>query len=131
MDHIDPMHLPQKLKVIGNYYHYGNHCEFLLGMYINGDDKKILDFRRMAGDGCTFDIFYRALKALLRSGDLAFQSLANIGEVDEDDDSFDDYSDDDDFEDPETSTEQQGQSDLGDLLKDGGFLQLKYDRKIV
>lgn len=120
LQNMDPMFDNRRKRAIGNYYFHGNHCEFLMQMYNTQENEPLLDFRRMSGDGFVMDTFFREVKDTLS----AFTVTPVEDDADEED-TFDDYSDDDD----ENATSMA--SDIGELLKNGGFLQLQYDKHVV
>merc|ERR1719362_2485333 len=109
----------QRKRAIGNFFYHGNHCEFLMAMYITQQNEPLLDFRRMSGDGFVMDAFFREVKDLLHEF-----TISPVEDGDEED-TFDDYSDD------ETDLSKSVTTNIGELLKNGGFLQLQYDKNVV
>lgn len=109
----DPIFDDNMKRTIGNFYQHGNYCEFLLGLY-TVEESPVVDFKRMSGDGFVMDAFFRAVQ----SG-LAEKGVTEAVPEESEDDLTDFYSDND------TDDE-----DL-DFLKPGGYLQLKYDPKLV
>lgn len=119
LPNIDPME--DMWAMMGNVYDHGNHCEFLLGMY-KVEEKPVLDFKRMSGDGFVMDTFYRmVLRSLMETNS---ELIVDV-EEDDGDDVFDDYSDDE--------TEDDGRDSEGvvDHLTSYGYLQLSYDENLV
>lgn len=119
LPNMDPMFDLQRKRAIGNFFYHGNHCEFLMAMYITQQNEPLLDFRRMSGDGFVMDAFFREVKELLHEF-----TISPVEDGDEED-TFDDYSDD------ETDLSKSVTTDIGELLKNGGFLQLQYDKNVV
>lgn len=114
---IDPME--DMWALMGNVYDHGNYCEFLLGMY-QVEQKPVLDFKRMSGDGFVMDTFYRkVIQELVKTN----QQLIVDVEEDDGDDVFEDYSDDE--------TEDDGRDSEGADLTSYGYLQLSYDENLV
>lgn len=118
---MDPMFDPQRRRAIGNYFFHGNHCEFLMALYKTEKQEPLLDFRRMSGDGFVMDAFFREVKNLLMKHELTVSPTEDDDE-EEESQTFDDYSEDE----TEVASE-----DIGELLKNGGFLQLQYDMLVV
>jgi predicted Zn-dependent protease with MMP-like domain len=105
--------------MMGNVYDHGNYCEFLLGMY-KVEEKPVLDFKRMSGDGFVMDTFYRnVIQELLKANS---ELIVDV-EEDDGDDVFEDYSDDE--------TEDDGRDSEGADLTSYGYLQLSYDESLV
>lgn len=114
---VDPME--DLWAMMGNVYDHGNYCEFLLGMY-KVEEKPVLDFKRMSGDGFVMDTFYRnVIQELLKANS---ELIVDV-EEDDGDDVFEDYSDDE--------TEDDGRDSEGADLTSYGYLQLSYDENLV
>jgi hypothetical protein len=114
---VDPME--DLWAMMGNVYDHGNYCEFLLGMY-KVEEKPVLDFKRMSGDGFVMDTFYRnVIQELLKANS---ELIVDV-EEDDGDDVFEDYSDDE--------TEDDGRDSEGADLTSYGYLQLSYDESLV
>jgi len=114
---VDPME--DLWSMMGNVYDHGNYCEFLLGMY-KVEEKPVLDFKRMSGDGFVMDTFYRnVIQELLKANS---ELIVDV-EEDDGDDVFEDYSDDE--------TEDDGRDSEGADLTSYGYLQLSYDENLV
>jgi len=120
---MDPMFDLQGRRAIGNYFFHGNHCEFLMAMYVTEAQEPLLDFRRMSGDGFVMDAFFREVKNLLEKHEYTVSPTEDVDD-EEESHTFNDYSEDE----TETVTEA---NDIGELLKNGGFLQLQYDKMVV
>jgi len=94
--------------------HDGNYCSFLLDLY-QVQEKPILDFKRMAGDGFVMDTFFRKVTQELHK---ANPELIVDVESDDCDDVFEDFCDD------------ECDSESFDLSS-YGYLQLSYDENLV
>lgn len=120
LSNMDPMFDLQRKRAIGNYFYHGNHCEFLMAMYITQQKEPLLDFRRMSGDGFVMDAFFREVQNLLQEF-----TITPVEDSGDEEDTFDDYSDD------EEDVGKSVTDNIGELLKNGGFLQLQYDKEVV
>lgn len=117
---VDPMFDETLKRLIGNKYQAGNYCEFLVGLY-EVQERPVLDFKRLCGDGFVMDSFFTSVK----------ENCKKVGIVDEedeetedgDDDVFDCYSSDDDSDEESPEDEK--------YLRPNGFLQLSYDENLV
>lgn len=117
LPNVDPM--KDLWAMMGNVYDHGNYCEFLLGMY-EVENKPVLDFKRMSGDGFVMDGFFRNVKKSLME---ANKELIIDVEEDDGDDVFEDYSDDE-------SVDGKDSEDNAHLTS-YGYLQLSYDENLV
>jgi len=119
----DPIYHEQNRSVFGNYYKHGNHCEFMCQLFAAQKAKnRFLDFKRLTGDGFVLDTFFNVIRGELTSRKLLHPSdvrvpIKPVDLVSEDwyEDSEDEAYDSEEFE----------------LLKPGGFLQLKHDVELI